>query len=79
MDRLLNIPGAPKKDENGEPIVDEFSALPSAQQHVMRAWNELKSYNKVWPFELCRLNNWGKKIHDLDRMPHDLFCGLFNT
>lgn len=39
--------GQPPLDEKGEPVEDEFSHLPTAEQYVKRTWSKVRYYNKV--------------------------------
>lgn len=39
--------GAPKRDEDGNVIPDEFSELPFVIQYASRAWNTLTHYEKI--------------------------------
>lgn len=39
--------GAPRRDEEGKFIEDEFSHLPTAMQYLRRTWKELTFYEKV--------------------------------
>lgn len=40
--------GAPRQDEDGKDIEDEFSNMPVVQQYMARAWKELVTYRKVF-------------------------------
>ncbi|XP_077290479.1 tiny tim 50 [Arctopsyche grandis] len=39
--------GAPRLDENGKEIEDEFSNMPTTQQYLRRMWRELTFYEKM--------------------------------
>lgn len=39
--------GAPRRDENGAIIEDEFSPMPIVLQYLRRTWKELTFYEKV--------------------------------
>ena len=39
--------GAPRRDDEGRPIEDEFSHLPVPLQYLRRTWKELTFYEKV--------------------------------
>lgn len=39
--------GMPGKDDEGNIIEDEFSALPAPKQYVYRLWNAMMFYQKV--------------------------------
>lgn len=50
--------GAPRRDENGAIIEDEFSLMPVVLQYLRRTWKELTFYEKVMKnnsFMLCQL------------------------
>lgn len=39
--------GAPRRDENGAIVEDEFSPMPIVLQYLRRTWKELTFYEKV--------------------------------
>lgn len=39
--------GAPRRDDNGALIEDEFSLMPIVLQYLRRTWKELTFYEKV--------------------------------
>ncbi|CAG9791082.1 unnamed protein product [Diatraea saccharalis] len=39
--------GAPRRGDDGQPIVDEFSGLPIVLQYLKRTWKELTFYEKM--------------------------------
>lgn len=39
--------GAPRRDDEGQVIEDEFSPMPIVMQYIKRAWKELTFYEKV--------------------------------
>lgn len=39
--------GAPRRDENGEIIPDEYRDQPTVMQYLKRTWKELTFYEKV--------------------------------
>lgn len=39
--------GAPRRDDEGQPIQDEFTQLPIVLQYLRRTWKELTFYEKV--------------------------------
>ncbi|XP_014676292.1 PREDICTED: mitochondrial import inner membrane translocase subunit TIM50-like [Priapulus caudatus] len=44
---IIAVWGAPKKDEEGHDIQDEYSNLSTAKQYLFRAWSEARFYEKM--------------------------------
>lgn len=57
--------GAPKLDENGKEIEDEFSNMPTVQQYLRRMWRELTFYEKVHSSFLVKFNGTKKTFSDI--------------